>query len=54
MSQNPFDDIERMFDRMTRGFESIEGGLSESVAVNVAETDDDVFVIGLEIGRAHV
>ena len=45
MSQNPFDDIERMFDRMTRGFESIEGGLSESVAVDVAETDDGYVVV---------
>ena len=45
MSQNPFDDIERMFDRMTRGFESIEGGLSESVAVDVAETDDEYVVV---------
>ena len=45
MSQNPFDDIERMFDRMTRGFESVEGGLSESVAVDVAETDDGYIVV---------
>ena len=45
MSQNPFDDIEQMFDRMTRGFESIEGGLSESVAVDVAETDDEYVVV---------
>ena len=45
MSQNPFDDIERMFDQMTRGFESIDGGLSESVAVDVAETDDGYVVV---------
>jgi len=44
MSQNPFDDIERMFDRMSRGFESLEDGHSGSVAVDVAETDDEYVV----------
>lgn len=41
MSRNPFDEIERMFDRMGSRLEPFEEGVFEgSVAVDVEETDD--------------
>jgi HSP20 family protein len=41
MSRNPFDDIERMFDRMSNRLEPFdEGAFQGSVAVDVEETDD--------------
>ncbi|WP_336136515.1 Hsp20/alpha crystallin family protein [Natronomonas amylolytica] len=41
MSRNPFDEIERMFDRMSNRLEPFdEGAFQGSVAVDVKETDD--------------
>jgi HSP20 family protein len=41
MSRNPFDDIERMFDRMSNRLEPFDQGVFEgSVAVDIEETDD--------------
>jgi HSP20 family protein len=41
MSRNPFDDIERMFDRMSNRLEPFdEGAFQGSVAVDIEETDD--------------
>jgi HSP20 family protein len=45
--RNPFDEIERMFERMNEQFEDV-GGASEMeggrISVDVAETDDEVTV----------
>ncbi|QLD85867.1 Hsp20/alpha crystallin family protein [Natronomonas halophila] len=41
MSRNPFDEIERMFDRMSNRLEPFDEGVFEgSVAVDIEETDD--------------
>jgi HSP20 family protein len=41
MSRNPFDEIERMFDRMSNRLEPFdEGAYAGSVAVDLEETDD--------------
>jgi HSP20 family protein len=41
MSRNPFDDIERMFDRMSNRLEPFdEGAFQGSVTVDVEEADD--------------
>lgn len=45
MPRNPFDEIERMFDRMSHQFESLdEGILKGSVAIDVEDTDDSYVV----------
>ena len=41
MARNPFDEIERMFDRMSRQFDPLEEGFLEgSVAVDLRDTGD--------------
>ncbi|MFT4883396.1 MAG: HSP20 family protein [Natronomonas sp.] len=41
MSRNPFDEIERMFDRMSNRLEPFDEGVFEgAVAIDVEETDD--------------
>ena len=45
MSRNPFDEIERMFDRMSRQFERFDEDLLEgSIPVDVADTGDEFVV----------
>ncbi|QLD89858.1 Hsp20/alpha crystallin family protein [Natronomonas salina] len=49
MSRNPFDEIERMFDRMSSQFDPTEGGalggpLGGSVAVDVEDAGDEYVV----------
>jgi HSP20 family protein len=49
MSRNPFDEIERMLDRMGSRLEPFEEGVFEgSVAVDVEETDD-AYVVTADI-----
>lgn len=45
MPRNPFDEIERMFDRMSSQFDPAEGGgLGGSVAVDVEDAGDEYVV----------
>ena len=45
MARNPFDEIERMFDRMSSQFDPMEGGaLAGSVAVDVEDAGDEYVV----------
>jgi len=45
MARNPFDEIERMFDRMSHQFETLDEDLFEgSVAVDVEDTGDSFVV----------
>lgn len=45
MARNPFEEIERMFDRMSDQFDPLEGGpLGGSVAVDVEDTGDALVV----------
>ena len=45
MARNPFDEIERMFDRMSSQFEPMEGGaLGGGVAVDVEDAGDEFVV----------
>lgn len=49
MARNPFDEIERMFDRMSSQFDPMEGGalggsLGGSVPVDVEDTGDEYVV----------
>lgn len=53
--RNPFDDIDRLFDRLNRQFEDAaeriedeQGGALGGFAVDVAETDDD-FVVTVDL-----
>jgi HSP20 family protein len=48
MARNPFEDLERMFDRMTRQFEGLEPGMerhfARGLAVDVEDRDDEYVV----------
>ena len=49
MTRNPFEDIERMFDRMSRQLEGVEGDLFDaSVPVDVEDTGD-AFVVTADL-----
>ncbi|MCY4729683.1 Hsp20/alpha crystallin family protein [Natronomonas gomsonensis] len=49
MARNPFDEIERMFDRMSHQFETLDDDLFEgSVAVDIEDTGD-AFVVTADL-----
>jgi HSP20 family protein len=49
MARNPFEEIERMFDRMSQQFETLDEDLFEgSVAVDIEDTDD-AFVVTADL-----
>jgi HSP20 family protein len=49
MTRNPFDEIERMFDRMSRQFDPLEEGALEGSAPVDVEEVSDAFVVTVDL-----